>query len=132
MARGKAERTFIEAGKPHRFRKGQTGNAGGRPKSKLLSDAYKSMLAQPVPGDPEGRTWADLAAERMIHAIVKGNVHAAREIAERTEGKACQQVEPIGENSGVPRMSREELLRRVREFYGLSDPSSNTEKPSLN
>jgi hypothetical protein len=24
------------------------------------------MVVQPVPGDPEGRTWADLAAERMI------------------------------------------------------------------
>lgn len=32
--------------------RGQTGNAGGRPKSKLLSDAYKFMLAQWVPGDP--------------------------------------------------------------------------------
>jgi hypothetical protein len=105
MARGKVDRNFIEAGKPHRSRKGQTGNAGAGPKSELLSDAYKFMLAQRVPGDPEGRTWADLAAERMIL---------------------------VAENSGPTKMSSEELVRRVREFYGLSDPRSNTEKPSLN
>src|SRR5580658_6014578 len=82
-----------EVGKPHQWKKGQSGNASGRPKSKTLSDAYRNKLEEPVPNDPEKRTWAELIAEAQVRDAVRGNVQAAREIADRTEGKAKQAIE---------------------------------------
>ena len=84
---------IAEAGKAHRWKKGQSGNPTGRPKSKTLSDAYRNKLEEPVPNDPEGRTWAELIAEAQVRDAVRGNVQAAREIADRTEGKARQAIE---------------------------------------
>jgi hypothetical protein len=110
---------IAEAGKRHRFKKGQSGNVSGRPKYKCLSDAYRFQLEQPVPGDPEGRTWGQLLAEAMVRAAVKGNVHAAREVAERTEGKAPQHFELVERNRGPVKPSLEETLAKIREFYGL-------------
>jgi hypothetical protein len=84
---------IAEDGKLHRWKKGQSGNPSGRPKSKILSDAYRSKLKEPVPKDPEGRTWAELIAEAQVRDAVRGNVQAAREIADRTEGRARQAIE---------------------------------------
>jgi hypothetical protein len=102
---------FVEAGKPHRFKKGQSGNPSGRPKSKTLSDAYKSKLEELIPNDPEGRTWAEIIAEAQIRDAVRGNVQAAREIADRTEGRARQAIEFEDKTvaNAFERMTREEL-----------------------
>jgi hypothetical protein len=64
--------------------KGISGNLSGRPKSKRLSEAHKHRLEQLVPGDAEGRTWAELIAEAQIRTAAHGNVQAARELADRT------------------------------------------------
>src|SRR5271156_3903817 len=82
-----------DVGKPHQWKKGQSGNPSGRPKSKTLSDAYRNKLEEPVPNDPEGRSWAELIAEAQVRDAVRGNVQAAREIADRTEGRARQASE---------------------------------------
>lgn len=84
---------IAEDGKAHRRKKGQSGNPSGRPKSRTLSDAYKYKLEEPVPNDPEGRTWAELIAEAQVRDAVRGNVQAAREIADRTEGRPRQAIE---------------------------------------
>lgn len=72
--------------------KGESGNPKGRPKSITLSEAYRRMLAQPLPDDPD-RTFADAIAEVLCNEAVKGNVGAAREICDRTEGKARQALD---------------------------------------
>ena len=43
-----------------------------------------------MPGDPKGRTYAQLAAEGQFNAAIKGKTDAAREIREALEGKAPQ------------------------------------------
>jgi predicted aspartyl protease len=40
----------------------------------------------------QGRTYAQLAAEGQFEAAIKGKTDAAREIADRLEGKAVQPV----------------------------------------
>ncbi len=82
-----------DVGKPTQWKKGESGNPAGRPKSKTLSDAYRNKLEERVPNDPEGRTWAELIAEAQVRDAVRGNVQAAREIADRTEGRARQAIE---------------------------------------
>lgn len=68
----------------HQFKPGQSGNPGGRPK--LLGEAYKAKLARVVPGDSEGRTYAEVMADAVSLEVIRGNVQAAKEIRSATEG----------------------------------------------
>src|SRR5271154_3735305 len=108
---------IAQEGKPHRWKKGQSGNPSGRPKSKTLSDAYKNKLEELVPNDPERRTWAELIAEAQVRDAVRGNVQAAREIADRTEGKARQAIEFEDKTmtQAFERMTTEELEAYARD-----------------
>jgi hypothetical protein len=49
-----------------RFKKGSSGNPGGRPKSRFLSEALRNRLAQTVDDDPAGRTFAEVVAEDLV------------------------------------------------------------------
>jgi hypothetical protein len=104
-------------GKRYRWKKGQSGNPSGRPKSKTLSDAYRTKLEEPVPNDPEKRTWAELIAEAQVRDAVRGNVQAAREIADRTEGRARQAIEfeDTTMAKAFERMTAEELEAYARD-----------------
>jgi hypothetical protein len=86
-----------DIGKATRWRKGQPSpNPGGRPKSRILSEALRSRLAEVKPGDPAGRTYAEVVAENLIEIACSegpGAVHAASEIADRLEGRSRTQVE---------------------------------------
>jgi hypothetical protein len=108
---------IADAGKPYQWKKGQSGNLSGRPKSKTLSDAYRNKLEEPVPNDPEKRTWAELIAEAQVRDAVRGNVQAAREIADRTEGRARQAIEfeDATLTKAFERMSSEELEAYARD-----------------
>lgn len=102
---------IAEAGKAYRWKKGTSGNPLGRPKSKSLSNAYRNKLEELVPNDPEKRTWAELIAEAQVRDAVRGNVQAAREIADRTEGRARQAIEfeDTTVTKAFERMTAEEL-----------------------
>jgi hypothetical protein len=108
------------------FKKGRSGNPAGRPKSAILSDALRRELVEPCPEDPE-RTWAEVIADALIARAAAGDVQAAKEIADRVEGKARQYVHlsyterekleiavaKIMEESGC---SREEAIRTLGLF----------------
>jgi hypothetical protein len=83
-------------GESTRFRKGgPSPNPGGRPKTRLLSEALRVRLAEPVPGDSEGRTYAEVLAANLITIACShgpGAVAAMGEIADRVEGKARQEI----------------------------------------
>ncbi|MGC1904909.1 MAG: DUF5681 domain-containing protein [Candidatus Acidiferrum sp.] len=115
---GKSNNPHIaDAGKPYRWKKGTSGNPLGRPKSKTLSDAYRNKLEEPVPNDPEKRTWAELIAEAQVRDAVRGNVQAAKEIADRTEGKARQAIEfeDATVTKAFERMTSDELEAYARD-----------------
>lgn len=122
---------IAEVGKSHRWKKGQSGNPSGRPKSKTLSNAYRNKLEEVVPNDPEGRTWAELIAEAQVRDAVRGNVQAAREIADRTEGRARQSIEFEDKTmtQAFERMTSDELEAYAREgtlpawFPRITNPS---------
>jgi hypothetical protein len=81
--------------KPYRWKKGQPSpNPGGRPKKAPISEAYAHHVGDPLPDDirsklrlPKGATWADAIALGQLRAAVKGNTVAAKEIADRVEGR---------------------------------------------
>lgn len=81
MARGRVENL-----KP--WRKGQSGNPGGRPKTKYLSEAYRRIL-----DDHGADTFAKTIANDALHADrARDRLAAVQEITDRTEGRAVHAV----------------------------------------
>jgi uncharacterized protein DUF5681 len=77
------------------WKPGESGNPSGRPKRRRLSDAYGELVERRAPeelrirfGLWEGATFADVITKALIDSSINGNVPAARELREATEGKA--------------------------------------------
>jgi hypothetical protein len=83
-----------------RWKKGRSGNPGGRPRTAVLSEAYQEELASPAPGDREGRTNTQAIARAVVKKARAGDLRAAQELADRIEGRPRQSVEHAGEGGG--------------------------------
>jgi hypothetical protein len=83
-----------ERGRDGKFRQGHSGNPAGRPKNRAISEVMRDMLQETAgrPLDLEGRTNAEVIAGLIVKWAAKGNLIAAREILDRTEGKAKQSL----------------------------------------
>src|SRR5215831_12851980 len=105
-----------DVGKATRWKKGQPSpNPGGRPKSRLLSEALRVRLAEVKPDDPAGRTYAEVVAANLIEIACTegpGAVHAASEIADRLEGRSRQSIEVSDITAEIRNKSDAEL-----QFY---------------
>lgn len=77
----------------YRWRPGQTGNPGGRPK-KRVTEAYLEELTE-----TQLRAWA----KSIVGKAIAGDVAAAREVTDRVEGtapKATEDREADSDNAG--------------------------------
>jgi Family of unknown function (DUF5681) len=110
-----------------RWKKGHPSpNPGGRPKSRLLSEALRTRLAEVKPGDPVGRTYAEVVAENLIEIACSegpGAVHAASEIADRIEGRSRQSIEVADITADLRSRSDDEL-----QFHLQNDRWPTTEE----
>lgn len=97
------------------FPPGVSGNPAGRPRKRQQSEAYEEWLREPLTAEriaklrvdgikmKAGATNADVVALAMGNQAIRGNVNAARELREATEGKATQRVElSRGEDVNAP------------------------------
>ena len=121
-----------------RFKKGSSGNPGGRPRSRLLSEALRTRMAEVKPDDPAGRTYAEVVAENLIEIACTegpGVVYAASEIADRLEGRSRQQLEFADITAELRNKSDEELRFHLEhgrwpsdeELLLLRQPAGRTE-----
>ena len=111
-------------GRGTQWKKGTSGNPGGRPKSRLLSEALRTRLAEIKPGDPAGRTYAEVVAENLIEIACSegpGAVNAASEFADRLEGRSRTQVEFSDISADLRNRSDEELLFHLQHNRWPSD-----------
>lgn len=67
-----------------RFKKGVSGNPGGKSKKKPLTAELERLASDPAQ--------AKLAAAALVTRAKRGDVHAFREFADRVEGKVEQPV----------------------------------------
>jgi hypothetical protein len=100
-------------GRSTQWRKGQPSpNPGGRPKSRLLSEALRAQLGRIKSDDPEGRSYAEAIAGNLI-AIACSQDHsavtAAAEIANRLEGRSMQRLEVNDISADLAGRSDDEL-----------------------
>ena len=111
------------------FQRGTSGNPRGRPKSLTLSEALRLQLAEMMP-DADERTYAEEIARVLCTEAAKGNVQAAREIADRTEGKPKQSIDmdmnlrdwrEMAQRHGL---SEQDVLREAQRLIeSAADPS---------
>lgn len=86
------------------FEKGKSGNAGGRPKWKQITEILKSEKNQEK---------LELMIDKVFAMALKGNMRAVEFIADRLEGKVSQRYE-IGSGKN------DEPIK-VFEFVNMSD-----------
>jgi len=111
--------------KKYQFKKGQSGNPSGRPKTAPLTEAYKRILSLRFPGDKQKRTYAEVIAMAGIAKALKGNHHLIIEVTDRVEGKSVARTEISGPNGGpvdisnlTPEERDQELKILMEELYG--------------
>ena len=86
-----------------RFKPGQSGNPGGRPKGRSLTARLRELLekgeinGKPIPG---GRQVADLVVEAMVKGAIKGNSKLIVEVLDRNDGKVPEKHEHMGPDGG--------------------------------
>lgn len=117
------------------FKAGQSGNPGGRPKWKPITDAIKAALVlkinqhvsaqtlEKLPKRLQAATIAELIADRLVNEAISGEqlVRACREIMDRVEGRVPLPLigssdEPISIviNSHIPRPDRSAAAKKAK------------------
>lgn len=75
------------------FKKGQSGNPGGRPKEKAFADAVRVAVNRIDSKDPKKRKKLAILAEKLIDFAMAGEGWAFQHIADRLDGKPAQALE---------------------------------------
>jgi hypothetical protein len=103
---------------PHAFQPGESGNPTGKAKNdlKLVSRSLREQIANRAPFKvaqaldlPEGSSWAQCIAARLLRVALTGDVQSIRLLAELTEGRSA----PFGVSIG---------LEGETEFPGAARP----------
>ena len=72
---------------PYQWKKGQSGNPEGTKGRKPITEALQELSHSLIPGDPQGRTYAQRAAEALYEKAGEGDIPAIKEAADRVDGK---------------------------------------------
>lgn len=111
------------------------GNSGQR-KDKLIRDALMLAAKRAIDGDEQGRTYLAKAAEEVVIAAANGDLAAFKEMADRLDGKAVQQMDvtttherPASEWNESELDAAIERARLARLAAGKAPKAPGPEKP---
>jgi hypothetical protein len=113
------------------FKKGISGNPGGRSGEKIFTDALRLELNRIDPTDKEKRKRVNKLAEKLVEcAIEDKQCWAFQQIADRLEGKAAQQIDHnVIDNREISEYSDAELTAILRRRVGVVAVESDEERP---
>jgi hypothetical protein len=100
------------------FQKGQSGNPGGRGKAKPISDMYRRIMAD--------QRRLKRYCMSVYRAAIKGDTTAAKEIADRLEGKPLQTVD-VNDNR---LNSAERLAELLASAVSADSPEVKSGRPN--
>ena len=113
-----------------RWKAGESGNPGGRPKTKIISQAIRQLLAE-LEGK-EQETVALVIAKSIVDQAKSGDLKAAAEIMDRVEGKPVQAVTVDANIAAVRALSDEDLVESIRrQFEELAEGVSRKSLPPV-
>jgi hypothetical protein len=101
------------------FAKGQSGNPGGRPKTKAFTEALVRELHRKGPNDRTPNL--EMLVWKLVQLGIAGDVAAIREIANRLEGTPVQAHEVSGPDGQAFTLR---IVRPHGEPDGNSGPTS--------
>lgn len=108
---------------PWRWKPGQSGNPGGRPKKKPITDAYNELMALIDP--KSGLTGAQLLARAaMERALREANPTLIKEITDRVEGAVKQSLDVL-----FSEMSNEDLEQYIAQEFGTASAADGGSTP---
>lgn len=94
-----------------KFKPGESGNPGGRPKKLAVTEYIKEQLERPIPEAMRAKlpalfvelygsqaTFGEMLAFKMVQMSAKGDMFAMKELLERVEGKVTQKSELTGKD----------------------------------
>jgi Family of unknown function (DUF5681) len=112
------------------FKKGISGNPGGRSREKIFTDALRLELNRTDPNDKEKRKKVNLLAEKLVEcAIEDRQAWAFQQIADRLEGKPAQVIEAtVDDHRTLHEFSDAELTAILRRSVGMA-VKSDEERP---
>jgi hypothetical protein len=113
------------------FRKGISGNPGGKSREKIFTDALRLELNRIDPNDKEKRKKINRLAEKLVScALDDGAGWAFSMIADRLEGKPVQVVDAtVEDHRTIHQFSDAELSAILRRRIGIVPVESDEERP---
>jgi hypothetical protein len=75
-----------------RWKPGQSGNPGGRPKGESLVAMIRRRLAE----DHHGKTLGEIVVEALIKGAIQGKPQHLKELLDRVEGKVTEKLDLSG------------------------------------
>ena len=121
-------------GEETQFEPGKSGNPQGSPKGvPNAATRYKRFLQlvqpgkNPVTGEQEEFTVAELMDLRQIKKALDGDLNAYKEILDRLEGKAKQQTEHTGPDGGPIQVAQEQTIIQVKFRKGDATPTESAD-----
>ena len=113
------------------FKKGISGNPGGRSGEKIFTDALRLELNRIDPNDKEKRKKVNKLAEKLVECAIEDKQSwAFQQIADRLEGKPVQVVDAtVEDHRTVHEFSDAELSTILRRRVGAALAESDEERP---
>src|SRR6516165_8107836 len=113
------------------FKKGVSGNPGGKSREKIFTDALRLELNRIDPNDKDKRKKVNKLAEKLVECAIEDKQSwAFNLIADRLEGKAAQQIDHnVIDNREISEYSDAELTAILRRQIGVVPVESAEERP---
>src|ERR1700722_13611121 len=113
------------------FKKGISGNPGGKSGEKIFTDALRLELNRIDPNDKEKRKKVNRLAEKLVECAIEDKQSwAFQQIADRLEGKPVQVVDAtVDDHRTVHQFSDGELTAILRRRVGVVPAVSDEQRP---